>query len=71
MNEQSFCLQPFPSASFLPHLQITGSIARRSNRLAIRYALRGHLAGFMIPQPGSRDPVFEIRVDPQFAFCYS
>jgi len=49
MNEQSFCLQPFPSASSLAHLRITGSIARRSNRLAIRYALRGHLAGFAIP----------------------
>jgi hypothetical protein len=49
MNDQSFSLQPFPPASPLLSLQITGNIARRSNTLAIRYALRGQLAELRIP----------------------
>lgn len=35
----------------LSQLKITGSIARRSSNLAIRYALRGDLAQFVIPAP--------------------
>jgi hypothetical protein len=53
MIEQCFSLQPFPRASPRPCFQITGSIARRSNRLAIRYALLGPLAEFTIPAPAA------------------
>ena len=49
MNDQSFSLQPFPPASPLPHLVITGNITRRSNTLAIRYTLLGYLEEFVIP----------------------
>jgi hypothetical protein len=51
MNDQSFSLQPFPPASPLPDLKITGNIARCSNTLAIRYALLGPLAELVIPAP--------------------
>jgi hypothetical protein len=54
MNDQPFSLQPFPSASPLPSWKITGHIARRSNRLAIRYALLGPLADLAIPAPSDR-----------------
>jgi hypothetical protein len=63
MNGQRYCLQTFPSAFTLPHLQITGSMARSSNRLDIRYALRGHLAEIAIPLPADmptrRDRLWE------------
>jgi hypothetical protein len=39
MKERNFSLLPFPKAGPLPDLKITGSIARRSNTLAIRYLL--------------------------------
>jgi hypothetical protein len=51
MNGRSFCLQPFPSAVSLPHLKITGSIDRRHNRLAVRYALHGPQGRVAIPAP--------------------
>jgi hypothetical protein len=51
MNDRPFSLQPFPSANALPSLKITGNIARRSNTLAIRYALLGPLAELAIPAP--------------------
>lgn len=49
MNDQSFSLQPFSAANPLPNLKIAGKIARRSNTLAIRYELLGHLAELVIP----------------------
>lgn len=49
MNDQSFSLQPFPLASPLPNLKITGNIARHVNRLTIRYALLGPLTEVMLP----------------------
>lgn len=49
MNDQSFSLQSFSSASPLPNLKIAGNIARCSNTLAIRYELLGHLAELVIP----------------------
>jgi hypothetical protein len=63
MNKPSFCLQPFPSASFLPHPRITGSIARLGNTLAIRYVLCGPLEQLVIPwhgnKPARRDKLWE------------
>jgi hypothetical protein len=53
MKDQCFSLQPFPSAGPRPCFQVTGSIARCSNRLAIRYALPGPLAEFTIPAPAA------------------
>jgi hypothetical protein len=53
MNEKPFSLQPFPSINPLPSLKITGNIARRSNTLAIRYALVGPLAELVIPAPAN------------------
>jgi hypothetical protein len=49
MNHLSFSLQPFPKANPLPTLEITGSIARNFNTLAIRYVLLGHLAEIVTP----------------------
>ncbi len=49
MSHQRFSLQPFPAATPLPHLEITGNIARSSNRLAIHYTLFGQLADIAIP----------------------
>ncbi|MGH2415115.1 MAG: hypothetical protein ACRDEA_15770, partial [Microcystaceae cyanobacterium] len=54
MKDQRFSLQPFPTATSLPNLQITGNIARHSNTLTIRYALLGHLTELMIPTPTDR-----------------
>ncbi len=51
MKDQSFSLQPFDPASPSLDIKITGSIVRRSNTLAIRYALLGHLAALVIPRP--------------------
>ena len=51
MNDQSFVLRPFPPASALPELKFNGSISRRSNTLAIRYALFGDRAKLVIPEP--------------------
>jgi hypothetical protein len=49
MNDQSFSLKPFPPNNPLPHLNITGNIARRSNIFAISYTLLGPLAELVIP----------------------
>lgn len=49
MSDRSFSLQPFPLASPLPSLKITGNIARHVNRLTIRYALSGPLMEVMLP----------------------
>lgn len=49
MNIQDFSLQPFPQPDALPFLKITGTIARRSNRLAIGYVLCGHPAELVVP----------------------
>jgi hypothetical protein len=49
MNSLNFSLQQFPSASFLPDLEITGTIARFFNTLSICYVLHGPLAEIVIP----------------------
>jgi hypothetical protein len=46
-----FSLQPFSPVSPLPDCKITGSLARHSNILAIRYVLLGPLAELVIPSP--------------------
>ena len=51
MNGQSFPLQPFPPGGPRLDYEITGALARRGPRLAIRYALRGRLAELAIPAP--------------------
>lgn len=51
MNAKSFCLQPFPSAGAASDLEITGSIARHSGTLAIRYSVHGFPAEAMVPAP--------------------
>jgi len=38
MNDQSFCLEPFPSARLLPSVSIEGSIARRAGTLTTAIA---------------------------------
>jgi hypothetical protein len=53
MSGRSFSLQPFPVAGHPPRVTIVGSIARRSNTLAIRYALLGRLADLVIPAPAA------------------
>ena len=54
MNRQNFSLAPFPSDGPLPSFQITGSIARSSDKLAIRYHLRGDPAELMVPAAADR-----------------
>ncbi|MBW4577260.1 MAG: DOMON-like domain-containing protein [Aphanothece sp. CMT-3BRIN-NPC111] len=51
MKEQNFSLEPFPTASPVPDLKVTGNIARYSNTLAIRYRLQGNLGELVIPPP--------------------
>lgn len=50
MNQQSFSLQPFPSAEVVP-VQITGNISRVDNQLTINYQLVGDLQAIVIAQP--------------------
>ena len=57
MNDQSFSLQPFftpklkqATARSVADLKITGTIARHSNTLAIRYQLLGPLEEVVIPR---------------------
>ena len=54
MNRHNFSLEPFPAAGPLPSFKITGSIARRGDKLAVRYNLRGDLAELMVPAPADR-----------------
>jgi hypothetical protein len=51
MNGRDFLLQPFPPTSSPLGVTITGSIVRRADILAIRYALQGKLAELVIPGP--------------------
>lgn len=41
MNDQTFKMQPFPSAKPIPDLKIAGNIARQGNQFTIQYALLG------------------------------
>jgi hypothetical protein len=43
MNDQTFFLQPFPSADLVSGLKIAGNIARNGNLLIISYALLGNI----------------------------
>ncbi len=51
MNAQSFSLKAFPTTKPPSDLEISGSIARRSNTLAISYTLSGALTELNIPAP--------------------
>ncbi|MBW4596104.1 MAG: DOMON-like domain-containing protein [Brasilonema angustatum HA4187-MV1] len=51
MSNQTFSLQPFPSAEPIPNLKITGNIARQANQFTIHYALLGDLKEVVIPTP--------------------
>jgi hypothetical protein len=51
MNGPTFSLQQFSPASPSLSLKVTGQIARRSNTLALRYSLLGHLGELLIPAP--------------------
>jgi hypothetical protein len=51
MNDQSFSLQPSSQNNPALDFNITGNIARRSHKLAIRYALRGPQGNLVIPAP--------------------
>lgn len=50
MSQQTFSLQPFPSAEILPDVKITGDISRQDNLLVINYQLVGDLKQIIIPQ---------------------
>lgn len=54
MSRRDFSLEPFPMDGPLPSCQITGSVTRRGDTVAIRYNLRGDLAALVIPAPASR-----------------
>ncbi len=49
MSKERFSLKPFPSASPVPDISITGDISRLSNKLAISYQLSGPMTEIMIP----------------------
>jgi hypothetical protein len=49
MKSRSFSLKPFPSPDLLPHLEITGDIARSSNKFSISYTLSGSLEEIVVP----------------------
>lgn len=50
MNQQTFSLQPFPSAEVVP-VQITGNISRNNHQLTINYQLIGDLQEIVITPP--------------------
>ncbi|BAY37347.1 hypothetical protein NIES2111_16840 [Nostoc sp. NIES-2111] len=50
MSQQTFSLQPFPSAE-VPPVQITGNISRDDNQLIINYQLIGNLQEIVIAKP--------------------
>jgi hypothetical protein len=51
MNSRNFSLKPFLPADSLSDIEITGSISRASNTLAITYTLLGPLSELLIPPP--------------------
>jgi hypothetical protein len=51
MNGRKFSLEPFPSLGPPLNFTITGNLARRAGKLAIRYDLQGPLAELVIPAP--------------------
>ena len=53
MNSQGFFLIPFPSASPLPGVKITGTVDRRGGVLYLRYDLIGLIGSIAIPAPAA------------------
>jgi hypothetical protein len=62
MNEQAFSLIPFPAPT-IPHITITGSIARQDNVLALSYSLTGSIEEILLPsrsaQPSRKDELWK------------
>ncbi|NEQ19514.1 MAG: DOMON-like domain-containing protein [Microcoleus sp. SIO2G3] len=54
MNDQTFKMQPFPSAKPIPDLKIAGNIARQGNQFTIHYALLGNVKEVAIAQGGAK-----------------
>jgi hypothetical protein len=54
MKRHDFALTPFPGDGPRPAVEITGSITRRGEALAVRYHLRGDPAEVMVPVPVHR-----------------
>ena len=53
MKSQGFSLIPFPSASPLPGVKITGTVDRRGSVLYLRYDLIGLIGSIAIPAPAA------------------
>ena len=53
MKSQGFFLIPFPSASPLPGVKITGTVDRRGSVLYLRYDLIGLIGSIAIPAPAA------------------
>jgi hypothetical protein len=53
MKGRDFVLQPCAPTGPPPVIAVSGNIDRRTDTLAIRYALRGKLAGLVIPGPAA------------------
>ncbi len=51
MTERNFSLRPFSTDQFVHSFQIQGNVARRFNRLVIRWETVGPLAELVIPEP--------------------
>jgi hypothetical protein len=51
MTGRSFSLKPFPFTRPLPPVTFDGTIARRTDTLAVRYRLLGRLKDLAIPEP--------------------
>ena len=54
MNDQTFKMQPFPSAKPIPDLKIAGNIARQGNQFTIHYALLGDVKEVAFAEGGAK-----------------
>lgn len=53
MNDQTFKIQPFPSAKPMPDLKIVGNIARQGNQFTIHYTLLDNLKQVALTAPSA------------------
>ncbi|BCL37994.1 DOMON-like domain-containing protein [Nostoc sp. MS1] len=67
MSQQTFSLQPFPSAE-IPPVQITGTISRDHNQLTINYQLVGNLQAIVIAAADTPKRQDELWKDTCFEF---
>jgi hypothetical protein len=54
MKQHDFALKPFPGDGPRPAVQITGSIVRSGEALAVRYEFRGALGEVVVPKAAAR-----------------